>query len=321
VSTLAAPFSLPGWPRGWRLRDALLTGFFAALAFSISGSQALLAALFLLVLPWASAARSFGSRGWLAGVAREIWTDAEPLRRHPLTPPLLAYTALSILSAVFSGDPGGSLWLARDTLRITTFYLVLWYTRDAVHALRLWTGFLAVLTVMATYGLVQAYLCGGQPGGLPGGWVINVCPHPSRVSGPFSIYMTFGGVLLLGALFMVSYLANVSWRRVWWMVPAGAITVAALAFTYSRNAWLGLVAGTPMLDLDYSEDSTAEVDMNVVMTGVGRFVEVQGTAEQTPFDLGQLEALLRLAQGGIGRLLDLQRRVLADRATSVFTLP
>lgn len=266
MSTLAAPFSLPGRPRGRRLRDALLTGFFAALAFSISGSQALLAALFLLVLPWASAARSFGSRGWLAGVAREIWTDAEPLRRHPLTPPLLAYTALSILSAVFSGDPGGSLWLARDTLRITTFYLVLWYTRDAVHALRLWTGFLAVLTVMATYGLVQAYLCGGQPGGLPGGWVINVCPHPSRVSGPFSIYMTFGGVLLLGALFMVSYLANVSWRRVWWMVPAGAITVAALAFTYSRNAWLGLVAGT--LGLVLTGRRASRVVLVLVAAGV-----------------------------------------------------
>ena len=266
MSTLAAPFSLPGWPRGWRLRDALLTGFFAALAFSISGSQALLAALFLLVLPWTSAARSFGSRGWLTGVAREIWTDAEPLRRHPLTPPLLAYTALSILSAVFSGDPGGSLWLARDTLRIATFYLVLWYTRDAVHALRLWTGFLAVLTVMATYGLVQAYLCGGQPGGLPGGWVINVCPHPSRVSGPFSIYMTFGGVLLLGALFIVSYLANVSWRRVWWMVPAGAITVAALAFTYSRNAWLGLAAGT--LGLVLTARRASRVALLLVAAGV-----------------------------------------------------
>jgi ribonuclease PH len=84
---------------------------------------------------------------------------------------------------------------------------------------------------------------------------------------------------------------------------------------------VGMIAGTPMLDLDYSEDSTAEVDMNVVMTGGGRFVEVQGTAEQTPFDLPQLEALLGLARDGIGRLLDLQRRVLAERATSVFTLP
>jgi ribonuclease PH len=84
---------------------------------------------------------------------------------------------------------------------------------------------------------------------------------------------------------------------------------------------VGLVAGTPILDLDYSEDSTAEVDMNVVMTGAARFVEVQGTAEQTPFDLPQLDALLGLARAGIARLLELQRRVLADRGASVFTLP
>ncbi|HEV8308461.1 MAG TPA: ribonuclease PH [Methylomirabilota bacterium] len=84
---------------------------------------------------------------------------------------------------------------------------------------------------------------------------------------------------------------------------------------------VGLVAGGPILDLDYSEDSTAEVDMNVVMTGTGRFVEIQGTAEQTPFDLTQLEALLTLAKRGIARLLELQRRILADRTTTLFTLP
>jgi ribonuclease PH len=84
---------------------------------------------------------------------------------------------------------------------------------------------------------------------------------------------------------------------------------------------VGLVAGAPMLDLDYSEDSTAEVDMNVVMTGAGRFVELQGTAEQTPFDLPQLEALLGLARSGIARLLDLQRRVMAERSGTAFTLP
>jgi ribonuclease PH len=84
---------------------------------------------------------------------------------------------------------------------------------------------------------------------------------------------------------------------------------------------VGLVAGTTLLDLDYSEDSTAEVDMNVVMTGAGRFVEVQGTAEQTPFDLAQLETLLTLARRGIERLLELQRRLLADRSGTVFTLP
>jgi ribonuclease PH len=84
---------------------------------------------------------------------------------------------------------------------------------------------------------------------------------------------------------------------------------------------VGVVAGTAVVDLDYQEDSTAEVDMNVVMTGADRFVEVQGTAERTAFDQGQLDALLGLARDGVARLLALQRRVLADRTTAVFTLP
>jgi ribonuclease PH len=84
---------------------------------------------------------------------------------------------------------------------------------------------------------------------------------------------------------------------------------------------VGLVGGVPVLDLDYVEDSTAEVDMNVVMTGAGRFVEVQGTAERTAFDLGQLDELLRLAREGIARLVALQRRGMADPELRVLTVP
>ena len=84
---------------------------------------------------------------------------------------------------------------------------------------------------------------------------------------------------------------------------------------------VGVVAGTAVVDLDYVEDSTAEVDMNVVMTGAERFVEVQGTAERTPFDQAQLDGLLGLARRGVARLLAFQRRALADRKTAVFTLP
>jgi ribonuclease PH len=62
---------------------------------------------------------------------------------------------------------------------------------------------------------------------------------------------------------------------------------------------VGVVEGVPMLDLDYSEDSSADTDMNVVMTGDGRLVEVQATAEQAPFTRGQLDELLELAAGGI----------------------
>jgi ribonuclease PH len=80
------------------------------------------------------------------------------------------------------------------------------------------------------------------------------------------------------------------------------------------------VKGAPALDLNYAEDSSAEVDMNVVMTGAGAFVEVQGTAEQVPFGRDRLDQLVALAEGGIRQLVALQRRALAERAERVFTL-
>ena len=73
---------------------------------------------------------------------------------------------------------------------------------------------------------------------------------------------------------------------------------------------VGLVAGRELLDLDYSEDSTAEVDMNVVMTSAGGFVELQGTAEGTPFDRGRLDKLINLAEKGIERLFRAQESVM-----------
>ena len=73
---------------------------------------------------------------------------------------------------------------------------------------------------------------------------------------------------------------------------------------------VGVVDGACLLDLDYSEDSRAEVDMNVVMTGSGRFVEVQGTAEGMAFTRGELDELVGLAEGGIAELLVAQRAVL-----------
>ena len=75
---------------------------------------------------------------------------------------------------------------------------------------------------------------------------------------------------------------------------------------------VGMVDGELLLDLEYSEDSIAEVDMNVVMDGRGRFIEVQGTGEQTPFDRARLDAMLDLAAGGIDRLLAIQRKVIEE---------
>jgi ribonuclease PH len=73
-----------------------------------------------------------------------------------------------------------------------------------------------------------------------------------------------------------------------------------------------VVDALPMLDLAYSEDSRAEVDMNVVMTASGRFVEVQGTAEGAPYSRGELDELLALAESGIATLLDLQAEMLSE---------
>lgn len=73
---------------------------------------------------------------------------------------------------------------------------------------------------------------------------------------------------------------------------------------------VGLVDGEPLLDLDYREDSSADVDFNVVKTASGKFVEVQGTAEQEPFDAIQLQSLLQLADEGINTILAAQRKIL-----------
>jgi ribonuclease PH len=79
---------------------------------------------------------------------------------------------------------------------------------------------------------------------------------------------------------------------------------------YVAAVSVGIVDGRPLVDLTYEEDSRAEVDMNVVMTGSGRFVEVQATAEQQPFDDSQLHHLLALARNSIQRLIEIQKQIL-----------
>ncbi len=86
-------------------------------------------------------------------------------------------------------------------------------------------------------------------------------------------------------------------------LPAPADVVSAVS--------VGIVDGEPLLDLDYGEDSTAEVDMNVVMTGDGRLIEVQATAERVPFERAQLDELLGLAAKGIDEIAVVQRETAA----------
>jgi len=92
------------------------------------------------------------------------------------------------------------------------------------------------------------------------------------------------------------------------MVGFGALRKIPLS-DYVAATSVGIVAGVPMLDLCYEEDSRADVDMNVVMTGGGKFVEVQATAEHVAFDDGQMAALIGLARVGIARLVEIQKQV------------
>jgi ribonuclease PH len=81
---------------------------------------------------------------------------------------------------------------------------------------------------------------------------------------------------------------------------------------YLAAVSVGIVNNTPLLDLCYEEDSIAEVDMNIVMTGSGNFVEIQGTAEGHPFSEDMMIRLLDLARTGIGKLIDLQKKLISD---------
>ena len=76
---------------------------------------------------------------------------------------------------------------------------------------------------------------------------------------------------------------------------------------------VGVVDGQKLLDLNYEEDSSADVDMNVVMTGSGRFVEVQGTAEKVPFEKDTLDSMLELASKGVKELIEIQKAVMGGK--------
>ncbi len=94
-----------------------------------------------------------------------------------------------------------------------------------------------------------------------------------------------------------------------WLIERGLIAESPILHPVAAIS-VGIVGGQPVLDLDYAQDSGCDTDMNVVMTGAGHFVEVQGTAEGVAFSRTEMDQLLQLAEKGIGELIDLQRRAL-----------
>ncbi len=99
------------------------------------------------------------------------------------------------------------------------------------------------------------------------------------------------------------------------LVAAGKLTAHPMR-DFVAAVSVGIVEGTPVLDLNYDEDSGCDTDMNVVVTGAGGMVEIQGTAEGAPFTRAELDALLVLAQKGIGEIIAAQKSALAGRQGS-----
>ena len=108
-----------------------------------------------------------------------------------------------------------------------------------------------------------------------------------------------------------AYIALAEAARGW--LQRGMITVSPIKDSVAAVS-IGIVAGKILLDLCYEEDSKADVDMNFVMTGSGKFIEVQGTAESAPFTKKQMERMAEIAQGGIKDLLIAQKNVIAGLA-------
>ena len=106
------------------------------------------------------------------------------------------------------------------------------------------------------------------------------------------------------------------WDTCQWLMERRRITTFPI-LDHVAAISVGIIEASPMLDLCYAEDSTADVDMNVVMTGAGKFVELQGTAEEAPFSKEEADQMLNYATSGIRQLVRLQQRMLIEKKDEV----
>jgi O-antigen ligase len=221
-----------------RLTGALLLVFVLGLAFSITFSQILLALV----------------------VARWIWRLRDPAVRQrvrlPLLGPFLAFSALTLLSAGFSGDPWQALRQSDSLLLILVFFAFLNLVGGPQQAQRLLLAFAAAMTLVALYGLLQVAVCTAAGPVSPWiAWLLRVkqsacgVTFPFRAKGFYSIYMTLGGVLLMGLTMVAALSFSAIGRRRFLLSLGGVAQLGALIVTFSRNAWLGLTVGFVALSL------------------------------------------------------------------------
>jgi O-antigen ligase len=204
------------------VRGVLLGAFVAGLGVSITLAETALALLTLHLL-------------W-----RLRDPAARAAARWPLWPPVLAFSAVSILSALLSRYPTASLEAAKGLLLVAALYVTADAVRDPQTARRFLLGLTLAATVAAVVGLLQVGLCPGPdvPAAGPR-WLYHRC---ARAHGFFSIYMTLAGVLSLVLLAILPRLLPGAGELRWFGGP-GLVMLGGLVATYTRGAWIGFAAG------------------------------------------------------------------------------
>jgi O-antigen ligase len=204
------------------VRGVLLGAFVAGLGVSITLAETALALLTLHLL-W----RLRDPAAWAAA-------------RWPLWPPVAAFSAVSILSALLSGHPAASLEAAKGLLLVAALYVTADAVRDPEAAGRFLFGLTLAATVAATVGLLQVGLCPPPDSPVTGPrWLYHRC---ARAHGFFSIYMTLAGVLSLVLLATLPRLLPGGGERRRYAAP-WLVMLAGLVATYTRGAWIGFAAG------------------------------------------------------------------------------
>ena len=204
------------------LRRAVFGAFVLGLGTSITLSQTALA---LLTLLWLWRLRD---------------PEARAAARWPLWQPVVAFSAVSLVSALASGHPATALVASKGLLLVTALYVTADALAGPADGHRFLSALLVVVTVAAVVGLLQTVACPGPAADYgPPAWLYHRC---YRARGFFSIYMTLGGVLSLVLLASLPRLlpgaALPRWPTLPWLV-----SLAGLLATYTRGAWMGFAAG------------------------------------------------------------------------------
>ncbi len=207
-----------------RLESLVLWALLLGLGFSITVAEIALA---FLALCWLLRLGEPGRRASL---------------RFPLVAPALTFAGVSLLAAVASADPAGSLVTAlKGLLLLAVFYLVLHALPNEAAAARFLGRLLAVLGIVGALAIAQVTACPSDPGWLP--LAARFFKRCDRAHAFYSIYMTLAGVLLLVLLAALPRLLPTATERRWWTGPAWASGLVALALTQVRGAWVGFGAG------------------------------------------------------------------------------